>query len=103
MASNADAETYFAAIDEAKKAYPFGKELEPGYCPLCIAEHMQQQTLVVMINEAAYITGIAYDDIEMLEHYRQLEALVVKLVLNHPGIDPATFAADQLLRGTPTA
>lgn len=84
LMSDEDADTLFAEMEEAKKAYPFGRGLEQGACPLLVAENLQRQSRMCMIDEAAYITGINYDDITMLEHYAQVEELVEKIVINHP-------------------
>lgn len=92
-----DAEVFFAEIEEAKKAYSFGKDLEEGCCPLLVAENLQLQALRVMIDEAAYITGFRYDDIQLMEHYDEAEALIEKIVLNHPSIDKSIFTAEALL------
>ena len=97
LMADKDSDIYYAELDKAKALHPFGKDLEPGFCPLLIAENLQRQACQLMINEAAYIIGFSYDDIVMLEHYAEAEELVEKIVINHPHIDKGQFTSKAMM------
>ena len=85
---------YWQSLHVAHLAHGF--DVEPGYCPLLIAEHTEMQARWVICDEAEYISGLTRAQITInLDRFSHYVELIVGLVLTLcPDITTATVLAD---------
>jgi hypothetical protein len=76
---DAQAEAYYVLLDTAHAAHGFA--VQPGYCPLLIAEHEEIKAGWLICDAAAYITSITRDQITATLKFREYLDLVAALVL----------------------
>jgi hypothetical protein len=82
LMSDDDAKIYFQRLNEERIASGLHVD-NPEFCPLLVAEHNVQKAIWKLAELFAPITGIKWEDIHKLEHYRKYEDIMLGFVANY--------------------
>lgn len=94
LLSDEDSAVIYAEYDQAAIAAGF-TDLEPGYCPLLVAENLERQAENAVIEAAEYVAGLKLEHANgvLFKHRGEIIANTVSLVFALTGMTAADILA----------